>query len=165
MDFDFKDCVDDVLVVAGVAKGCPYIRVTLFEPISMAMEGTICWGLRIFPQAIRERVVQYKEREFKYIDVPRSEKDRFELFRKQEEEFENIDVLRIKDPLSNAVCVIPRQNMASIDMRMSYPGKFSQLWNTIKRRCMLSLKVAAIILGFSLAILQILYIVTEWMNV
>lgn len=145
----------NILRVGIVKEGEPYIRFTLRDPVNV---GLVPGDYTKEPGS--RKISRYKEEDFRYIDIPlKGKEDKFT--------YPNIkpEPIHIKPHNGKYGCLfIPASSILSIDVRDSYPGKRHLRWDSIKCRFRKYIKWFAYSLGFALAVLQIAYILNEWMH-
>lgn len=145
MDINFEGIYGSVLIASIIEEGEPYIRITLTEAINMGLNPAD-FGRPVGSSRVRK----YKEVDFKYIDISLNvlPKEKF-TYRKT-----NAEDIHIKLK-SGAYLFIPPTNIASVDVRNSYPSDRFRRWQSYKENGKKITKVFGIILGFILAITQI----------
>jgi len=147
MDINFGGIYGSVLIASIIKEGDPYIRFTLTEAINIGLNPAD-FGRPVGSSRVRK----YKEVDFKYIDISLNGelKEKF-AYRKTIAEDIHITFK------SGAYLFIPPTNIASIDVRTSYPSGRFRRWQKYKERGKSLIKVLGITLGFILAITQIAF--------
>ena len=159
-----------------IEEGEPYVRFTLTEAINLGVYPTDDGGSSteddegddkrrwhgITPVDVGGRNIRnYKQVNIKYIDIPRSE---LVLSENREEgptdenkiSEDNLNVsLFLFDKTSKTKLFIPSTNIASADVRREYPNNRFHRQQRYKEKGKTFIKVSGIILGFILAITQI----------
>lgn len=142
--FNEGEVYGNTLVTGVIKEGDPYIRITLRDPINVAL---IPRHSTKSPGSIR--VKRYREVDFRYIDFPlKGKEDKFEF---QKTKQDDIWIKNVKG--DNSFLFIPASSILSIDVRESLPGKKYLRWKSVKSRLRKYVKRVAYILGFTVGVL------------
>ena len=147
MDINFEGIYNNVLIASIIEEGEPYIRFTLTESVNIGLNPAD-FGRPVGSSRVRK----YKEVDFKYVDISLNvvPQEKFAFLKTTAES------LHIQTK-SGAYSFIPPTNIASTDVRISYPSDGFRRWQSYKRRGKKYIKVIGIVLGFILAITQIAF--------
>lgn len=120
-----------VLEVDEIQKGERFFRITLAEPINVG----------VYPGKDKvNQTITYKEGTYKYVDAPLSDF----MSKWYQNEMAKGKPLFMVTKLGCAL-FIPSSNMASVNLRTSYPGKFFLFWQKVLRAKNMLLIVAAFV--------------------